>query len=103
MYEISAKSEGKNITVSIKQIDGKLDMGQKKIRVGFVTDEKITYSPYVESNEVTMRVVKDKQLGIDLTKLRFSDIDPSKEPTLNEKLNRQQEQMAADGQATIGN
>lgn len=50
-----------------------------------------------------MKTVKDKQLGIDLTKLKFSDIDPSKEPTLNEKLNRQQEQMAADGQATIGN
>lgn len=99
MFELSAKTEGKNISVSIKQIDGKLDMGQKKIRIGFVTDGKITYSPYVESNEVTMKAVKDKQLGIDLTKLKFSDIDPSKEPTLNEKLNRQQEQMEADGQA----
>lgn len=33
MYELSAETEGKNISVSIKQIDGKLDMGQKKIRI----------------------------------------------------------------------
>ena len=75
-----------------------MDMGQKNIRIGFVTDGKITYSPYVQANEVTMKVVKDKQLGIDLNKLKFSDIDPDKEPTLAEKFRIQREKMEKAGQ-----
>lgn len=98
-YQLSAKTEGENITVSIKQVDGKMDMGQKNIRIGFVTDGKITYSPYVQGNEVTMKTVKDKQMGIDLKKLKFSDIDPSKQPTIQEKLKIQVEKMKKSGQA----
>lgn len=98
-YQLSAKTEGDNITVSIKQVDGKMDMGQKNIRIGFVTDGKITYSPYVQGNEVTMKTVKDKQMGIDLKKLKFSDIDPSKQPTIQEKLKIQVEKMKKSGQA----
>lgn len=97
-FQLSAKTEGENITVSIKQVEGKMDMGQKNIRIGFVTDGKITYSPYVQGNEVTMKVVKDKQLGIDLNKLKFSDIDPDKEPTLAEKFRIQREKMEKAGQ-----
>lgn len=98
-YQLSAKTEGENITVSIKQVEGKMDMGQKNIRIGFVTDGKITYSPYVQGNEVTMKTVKDKQMGIDLKKLKFSDIDPSKQPTIQEKLKIQVEKMKKSGQA----
>ncbi|MCQ2238525.1 MAG: DUF5110 domain-containing protein [Bacteroidaceae bacterium] len=98
-FQLSAKTEGDNITVSIKQVDGKMDMGQKNIRIGFVTDGKITYSPYVQGNEVTMKTVKDKQMGIDLKKLKFSDIDPSKQPTIQEKLKIQVEKMKKSGQA----
>lgn len=98
-YELAAKTDGKMITVTMNQVDGNLDLGQKQIRVGFVTDGKVTYSPYVTGNEVTMKVVKDKQNGIDMKKLKFSDIDPAKEPTLKEKLELQQKQMEADGQS----
>lgn len=98
-FALSAQTEGNMITVKMVQTEGNLDMGQKKIRIGFVTDGKITYSPYVEGNEVSMKVVKDKQLGIDLKKLKFSPIDPAKEPTLQQKFEKQRKQMEADGQA----
>ncbi|MCF0159864.1 MAG: DUF5110 domain-containing protein, partial [Bacteroidaceae bacterium] len=97
-YQLSAKTEKDMITVSINQVGGELKSAQKNIRIGFVTDGKITYSPYVQGNEVSMKVVKDKQLGIDLKKLKFSDIDPAAQPSIQEKLKAQVEKMKKEGQ-----
>ena len=44
-----------------------------------------------------MNKVDDKQNGIDVSKLKWSSIDPSKEPTTQEKLRKQMAQMAQSG------
>lgn len=92
-------AKGKKITVTIEQTDGKRASEVKRIRVGIVTDGKVTYSPWTEGNTVTMKTVADKQLSLDAEKLDWNDIDIDAQDSLQRKLRRQVEKMKKDNQA----
>ncbi len=96
---ISATSDAKTITVSISQIEGKRQSAVKYLRVGIVTDGKVTYSPWTAGTSVTMKQVKDKLTSIDPAKLKWSDIDIASQPTTQQKLDIQTERAKKTGQA----
>ncbi len=95
---MSATSDAKTITVSIKQVDGKRESQVKHLRVGIVTDGKVTYSPWTTGTSVTMKQVKDKLAGIDAAKLKWSDIDIASQPSTEEKMKIQYERAQKEGQ-----
>jgi len=97
LTQFQAVTEGKNLTVSLLQIEGKRASDVKYLRVGIVCDGKVTYSPWTAGTSVTMRAVADKQAGIQANKLPWSDIDPAAQMSTAEKLRRQYEAMAKSG------
>ncbi|MDO4214647.1 MAG: glycoside hydrolase family 31 protein [Bacteroidales bacterium] len=99
MYELKATTVDGNVKVTINQVAGQRKANAKKIRIGLVCDGKVTYSPFVEGNEVSIKNVKEKEFSINMKKLKWSAIDPATQPTLGEKLKIQMEKMAASGQA----
>ena len=55
-YAAKAKLDGKQLTVSLSRVGGEMGTNPKRLRIGFVTDGKITYSPWVDSSTVTMKI-----------------------------------------------
>lgn len=70
-YELKALTEGKKITVSVSQTDGKAAPKARTLRIGIVADGKVTYSPWTSGNQVTMKAVTDKQPALNKNKLIF--------------------------------
>ena len=70
-YELKAETIGKSITVSIKKVEGKQETQPRVLRIGYVTDQKITYSPWTVGETVTMKIVKDKTDTLVLKGLTF--------------------------------
>ena len=73
-YKLQASTEGKQLTVSLGQVDGKAASKQRTLRVGIVCDGKVTYSPWTKGSSVTMKAVADKQPAIDKKKLTFPQV-----------------------------
>ena len=76
-YELKAETVGKQVNVSIRKVEGKDEAKPRVLRVGYVTDQKITYSPWTSGESVTMKVVKDKTDTLVLKGLKF--VEPGKE------------------------
>ena len=74
-YELKAETVGKNIQVSIRKVEGKDEAKPRMIRVGYVTDQKITYSPWTSGETVSMKVVKDKTNSLVLKGLKFVELE----------------------------
>lgn len=74
-YEMKAETAGKQITVTINKVEGKQDAQPRMLRIGYVTDQKVTYSPWTSGESVSMKVVKDKTNTLDLKKLTFVTIE----------------------------
>ncbi|MDE6335740.1 MAG: DUF5110 domain-containing protein [Muribaculaceae bacterium] len=55
-YEAKAKLDGKQLTVSLSRVGGEMKTNPKRLRIGFVTDGKIIYSPWIDSSTVTMKI-----------------------------------------------
>jgi hypothetical protein len=49
--------------------------------------------------EISLKNVKEKEKSINTAKLKWSAIDPAKEPSTQEKLRIQMEKMQKSGQA----
>ena len=78
-YSFTASTDSKgNITVTMSQTGGKADYGQKNIRIAYVYDGRIAYSPWTKGNSVTMKTPKEKEFSIDPSKLDFSGIASKK-------------------------
>ncbi|MBR4188042.1 MAG: DUF5110 domain-containing protein [Bacteroidaceae bacterium] len=73
-YKLQATTEGKQLTVSLGQVDGKDASKQRTLRLGIVCDGKVTYSPWTKGSSVTMKAVADKQPAIDKKKLTFPQV-----------------------------
>ncbi len=73
-YKLQASTEGKQLTVSLVQVDGKAASKERTLRVGIVCDGKVTYSPWTKGSSVTMKAVADKQPAIDKKKLTFPQV-----------------------------
>jgi alpha-glucosidase len=73
-YEIKAQTAGKKISVNLTKTGGKMQEKNRLLRVGIVADGKITYSSWTAGNQVTTKVVADKQQGIDKGKLTFPQV-----------------------------
>ena len=73
-YKLQASTEGKQLTVSLVQVDGKAASKERTLRVGIVCDGKVTYSPWTKGSSVTMKTVADKQPAIDKKKLTFPQV-----------------------------
>lgn len=73
-YKLQASTEGKQLTVSLRQVDGKAASKERTLRVGIVCDGKVTYSPWTKGSSVTMKTVADKQPAIDKKKLTFPQV-----------------------------
>lgn len=99
-YKLEAKTDAKGIiTVTLDCVEGKRIHTPKTLRIGFVTDGKITYSPWLTGNVISMKSVKDKVQGLDRKNITFHDIDIPAQPSLKEKLEIQLERMRTTGQA----
>lgn len=98
-YTFKASTEKGSVTVTIEQTAGKRNYGPKTLRVGYVCDGKVTYSPWTTAESVTMKCAKEKQFSIDATKLKYSDIDIEAQPTLQQKLELQYKKAQDAGQA----
>ena len=72
-YKVEAKLIGNMLTTTLSQVGGELETTPKTLRVGFVTNGKITYSQWTKGNTVSMKVKKDKTTGIDIQKLTFKN------------------------------
>ena len=57
-YKADATLNGKTLTVKLDKVGGNMEVAPKKLRVGYVTDGKISFSPWTEGNTVTMKVKK---------------------------------------------
>ena len=99
MYTMKATTENGVVKVSINQTAGNRKGAQKKIRIGIVCDGKVTYSDFVESNEVSLKNVKEKDFALNPAKMKWSTIDIAAQPTLQDKLKAQMERMRKSGQA----
>ena len=77
-YELKAETIGKEITVSIRKVEGKQDAQPRVLRVGYVTDQKVTYSPWKSGESVSMKIVKDKTNTLELKKLKFIEPEQQK-------------------------
>ncbi|MGI6242244.1 MAG: TIM-barrel domain-containing protein [Prevotella sp.] len=55
-YNISASLNGSKLTVSLKQIAGKMDTPVKFIRVATIKKGRLVYSAWQESNEITVKI-----------------------------------------------
>ena len=98
-YRLSATTNAKGvITVTLEPVGGKRQVMPKTLRIGYVTDGKITYSPWTVGNQVNMKSVKDKIKGLVSGNLVFSDIDVAAQTPLMEKLRLQRERLKASGQ-----
>ena len=75
-YELKAEIVGKQVNVSIRKVEGKDEAKPRVLRVGYVTDQKITYSPWTAGESVSMKVVKDKTNALTLKGLKF--VEPEK-------------------------
>lgn len=75
-YELKAETVGKQVNVSIRKVEGKDEAKPRVLRVGYVTDQKITYSPWTAGESVSMKVVKDKTDALVLKGLKF--VEPEK-------------------------
>ena len=73
-YKLQASTEGKQLTVSLVQVDGKAASKERTLRVGIVCDGKVTYSPWTKGSSVTMKTVADKQPAIDKKTLTFPQV-----------------------------
>ena len=73
-YKLQAVTEGKQLTVSLRQVDGKDTAKPRTLRVGIVCDGKVTYSPWTAGSSVAMKAVIDKQPAIDKGKLTFPQV-----------------------------
>lgn len=71
VYKMEAATHGKKIIVSIRQVEGKRHSAPKTLRVGIVTDGRVTYSPWTRAESVTVKTVADRQPGIDKSKLEW--------------------------------
>lgn len=99
-YSFSASTDAKGVlTVSISRCAGSRETAPKHIRIGYVADGKVTYSPWVLGDSVSMKTPKEKEFSIDVSKLKFSDIDIDAQPTLRQKLSAQTKKMEKTGQA----
>jgi alpha-glucosidase len=100
-YALQAETSAKGvITVTVKQVEGNLQGAPKTLRIGYVTDGKITYSPWTAAtSSVSMKAVKDKTPTLERKNLRFSDIDIAAQPTLEQKMKVMMERMKAAGHA----
>lgn len=97
-YELKATTDAKGIiTVSMTLTEGRREATPKTLRIGYVTDGKITYSPWTRADEVSMKSVRDKAEGLDRRNLTFSPIDISAQTPLREKLRLQMERMRKQG------
>lgn len=95
---LEASTDGKLLTVTVQQAEGQRESQVRCLRIGIVTDGKVTYSPWTQGTTVTMKAQADKQQGINVAKLKWSDIDIDKQPTLYEKLHKQVKKMEETGQ-----
>lgn len=77
-YELKAETVGKQITVNIQKVEGKQDAQPRVLRIGYVTDQKVTYSPWTSGESVSMKIVKDKTNTLDLKKLKFIEPEQKK-------------------------
>ncbi|MBQ0062309.1 MAG: DUF5110 domain-containing protein [Bacteroidales bacterium] len=97
-YTFRATTNEKGIiTLTMEQVAGKKDYGTKHIRIGYVCDGKITYSPWSETNSISMKCSKEKQYALDASKLVFSNIDIAAQTSKEEKLHIQTEKMEKNG------
>ena len=74
-YELKAETVGKKLNVSIRKIEGKDEAKPRVLRVGYVTDQKIAYSPWTAGETVSMKVVKDKTDTLVLKGLKFVELE----------------------------
>ncbi len=75
-YELKAETFNKKLNVTIRKIEGKDEAKPRVLRVGYVTDQKITYSPWTAGETVSMKVAKDKTDMLVLKGLKF--VEPEK-------------------------
>lgn len=74
-YEFKAQVADDMLKVSLAQVDGKQQYAQKTLRIGLVVNGKVYYSPWTKSNSLTMKMVKDKQLVLDVKKLSLKQLE----------------------------
>ena len=74
LYQLKATTQGKKLTVSISQTDGKRTGTTKLLRVGIVADGKVTYSPWTQAESVTMKAVIDRSPTLQADKLKFIEL-----------------------------
>lgn len=74
-YAFTATTDAKGVlTVTMRQTGGNADYGQKTLRIAYVYDGKILFSPWVIGDSVTMKIPKEKEFSLDPSKLVFADI-----------------------------
>lgn len=90
-YEFHAETQKCKLVVNMVQVAGKRQHANRKIRVAIVNDGKITYSPWTEASKVTMKAVKDKNLSLDKSKLKFRPMQNDYKPISKDDISKSQE------------
>lgn len=64
-YAFTASTDAKGVlTVTMKQTGGKADYGRKTLRIAYVYDGKIAYSPWTKGESVSMKTPKEKEFSL---------------------------------------
>ncbi|MDD2306100.1 MAG: glycoside hydrolase family 31 protein [Prolixibacteraceae bacterium] len=83
-YQFTASKFNKNeLKVVIEKNEGNLNKDLLHWRVGYIVDNNIIYSGWNVGKEFIVKMIKDDQDGIDLSKLKMSDANKRENKGLN--------------------
>ncbi|MGQ8337462.1 TIM-barrel domain-containing protein [Sunxiuqinia sp. A32] len=83
-YQFKAfKTEENKLKIQMMQKDGKNVSAQRYLRVGYVIDNKIVYSSWTDKSEIIVDVLPDNQHGIELSKLKMTQVKFNDNKDLN--------------------
>ncbi len=74
-FEITASTDGKDLTVVVNRVEGNMELSPKTIRIGLLADNKTTYSPWVKGDKATIKARKNRTDNIDMSKLTFKTLN----------------------------
>lgn len=88
-----SKFKKKRLKVKIEKSEGHLKKGISHWRVGYVIDNNLIYSEWNVGKEIIVKIIKDDQEQIDLSKLKMSDSNFRENKSLNGLFKRRKIQI----------
>lgn len=71
LYKLQSKKKGKKLEVTVQLVSGK-PQHPVRFRIGYVTDNQITYSPYTTGKSILVDEIKDDKMQLEINTEQMS-------------------------------